>query len=74
MKQKVLAEQLTDYQRAWPIIEALQKQGATDLIQILDNAEEDDLIAFARLTKEVDLSTLVNMFLVKNSNDLELVD
>jgi hypothetical protein len=72
--EQVLAEQLTDYHKAWPLIGALKKQGASDLIQILESTEDQALRAFARVTKGVDLSSLVDTFLVKNANDLELVD
>ena len=70
----MLTEQLDDYHEAWPAIEALQKQGASDLIQLLDNVEEEALIAFTRVTKGSDLSVLAETFLVKSANDLELVD
>lgn len=69
-----LSERLIEYRMAWPIIAALQKQGAYDLIQILDSADEQALKAFARLTRGGDLTILVDTFLVKNSNDLDLVD
>lgn len=66
--------QLTDYQAAWSIIDALQKQGANHLIKILDNADETALKAFARLTKGSDLNILIETFLVNNTRDLEAVN
>lgn len=69
-----LTERLTAYRGAWPIIVALLKQGGYDLIQILNNAEEHTLTSFASLIKESDLAILVDTFLAKNSNDLELID
>ncbi|KTD62501.1 hypothetical protein [Legionella shakespearei] len=67
-------EQLTDYQTAWPIIDALQKQGINYLIRVLDKADEQSLKAFARLNKGRDLNLLIETFLVNNSRDLEAVN
>lgn len=67
-------EQLTDYQAAWPIIDALHKQGVNYLIRILDKADEHSLKAFARLNKGRDLHLLIETFLVDNSRDLEAVN
>ena len=71
---RTLMEQLTIYREAWPIIVALQKQGAYDLIQILDNAEGHALRSFAALAKGSDLANLVDTFLAKNNKELEVID
>jgi hypothetical protein len=67
-------QQLTDYQTAWPIIDALQRQGTNNLISVLDAADEQSLKAFVRLNKGLDLNLLIETFLVSNSRDLEAVN
>lgn len=69
-----LSELLADYQQAWPVIVALQKTENNDLLQVLNHAEPQALIAFGRLTEGTDLPLLVNTFLAKENNDLELID
>lgn len=64
-------DELNDFKDAWPIIKALQEQGANELIQVLDKADEHSLKALARLNKDSDFSVLLSTFLVKNSKDLE---
>lgn len=67
-------KQLNYYSDARPIIMALKKQGANDLIQVLEEADERSLSAFSYLAKDTDLQILTETFLVKNSHDLELVN
>ncbi|HAU1321180.1 TPA: hypothetical protein F8R96_09530 [Legionella pneumophila] len=67
-------EQLNYYIDAKPVIIALKKRGAKDLIQILEQADERSLLAFSYLAKDTDLNVLIETFLVKNNQDLDLVD
>lgn len=69
-----LTQQLIDFRDALPIISALKQQGAYELITILNTADEQSLRAFARLTKDRDLSALVDVFLVKNSKELDSIN
>ncbi|HAZ7573644.1 hypothetical protein OQJ02_00430 [Legionella sp. PATHC032] len=67
-------EQLNNYSDAKPIIIALKERGAKDLIQILEQADERSLLAFSYLAKDTDLNVLIETFLVKNNQDLDLVN
>ncbi|CEG55597.1 hypothetical protein [Legionella fallonii] len=69
-----LSEQLADYKAAWPIIMALYQQGCSDLLQILNQADEASLRALMRFARGSDLTSLVETFLAHNSSELELIN
>lgn len=70
----ILYAQLNDFQNAQPIISAFRDQGANQLIQIFDHADDESLLAFQRLAAGSDISVLVELFLVKNTKDLDAVN
>lgn len=70
----ILKRQLNEFLAAWPLVKALQNQGDQELIQVLAMADESALTALQVLTQDNDLSILINTFLVKNNQDLELIN
>jgi hypothetical protein len=69
-----LLDELSEIKNAWPIIATLRRQGANELIQVLDKADEGSLIALDRLNSDKNFSALLHLFLIKNSKDLEAIN
>lgn len=69
-----LRDDLSEIKNVWPIIAELRRQGANELIQVLDKADECSLISLDRLNSDKNFSVLLHLFLIKNSKDLEAIN
>ncbi len=69
-----LHDHLAEMKKAWSIIAELQRQGPNELIQILNKADKRSLDALAHWNKDINFKALLDLFLIKNSKDLEAIN